>query len=101
MAAIERHWSRNGRGGSHRSSKNRRKSMKKVGLFPARLGSRALVAAVAAAGLPAAGQMSSQNFAGPYDPTISVTLGGVVNRFDTSVRLDGQTQRGTDFALED
>ncbi|HEX4762973.1 MAG TPA: hypothetical protein VFU92_01500 [Usitatibacter sp.] len=75
--------------------------MKKVGLFPARLGSRALVAAVAAAALPAAAQMSSQNFAGPYDPTISVTLGGVVNRFDTSVRLDGQTQRGTDFALED
>jgi hypothetical protein len=64
-------------------------------------GSRALVAAIAAVALPAGAQMSSGNFAGPYDPTISVTLGGVVNKFDTSVRLDGQTRQGTDFALED
>ena len=75
--------------------------MKKVGPFTARLGSRALVAAVAAAALPAGAQMASGQFAGPYDPTVTVTLGGVVNRFDTSVRLDGETRKGTDFALED
>jgi len=69
--------------------------------FPARIASRALLASLAAAGLPAAAQMMSHDFARPYDPTVSVQLGGVVNRFDTSVRLDGQTQQGTDFALED
>lgn len=75
--------------------------MKKVGPFTARLGSRAVLAALAAAALPAAAQMSSGSFAGPYDPTITVTLGGVVNKFDTSLRLDGETHRGTDIALED
>jgi len=59
--------------------------------------SRALVLAVAAAALPAAGQ----GYAGPYDPTVTITLGGIVNRFDTSVLIDGQTHQGTDFALED
>jgi hypothetical protein len=70
--------------------------------LPARFSSRILVIAVAAAALPAAGQgMTSQDFFRPYDPTVSIGLGGVVNRFDTSLRLDGQTQKGTDFALED
>src|SRR5437868_10036981 len=75
-------------------------SMKNASL-PARIASRALVASLAAAAFPAAAQMMSQDFARPYDPTVSITLGGVVNRFDTSVRLDGETHQGTDFALED
>jgi hypothetical protein len=69
---------------------------------PARLAHHALLAALVAAALPAAGQgMTSQDLFGPYDPTVSLDLGGVVNRFDTSVRLDGETRRGTDFQLED
>ena len=37
----------------------------------------------------------------PYDETFQVNLGGIVNRWDTSVRLDGTTRRGTNINLED
>jgi hypothetical protein len=43
---------------------------------------------------PALAQMS------PYNETLSIDLGGIVNRWDTSVRLDGTTGRGTDINLE-
>jgi hypothetical protein len=44
---------------------------------------------------PALAQMS------PYDETLSINLGGIVNRWDTSVRIDGTTTRGTNINLED
>lgn len=40
-------------------------------------------------------------FISPYDETLAITLGGIVNRFDTSVRLDSDTSRGTNIHLED
>ena len=40
-------------------------------------------------------------FISPYDETISITLGGIVNRFDTNVRFDGGTRQGTEIHLED
>ena len=51
------------------------------------------VLALAGAG-PVLAQMS------PYDETLSINLGGIVNRWDTSVRFDGTTTRGTDLNLE-
>ena len=64
---------------------------------------KSLVAAILAAiALPVAAQsMMSQEFRGPYEPSFTIGLGGVVNRFDTSLRLDGRTHSGTDFQLED
>jgi hypothetical protein len=50
---------------------------------------------------PALAQSSSP-YLSPYDETISITLGGIVNRFDTSVRFDNSNnQHGTDIHLED
>lgn len=61
-----------------------------------------IAAALGAVAGPAAAQsMMSQEFRSPYEPSFTIGLGGVVNRFDTSLRLDGSTQRGTDFQLED
>jgi hypothetical protein len=42
----------------------------------------------------------SQNFIKPYDESVEIDLGGVLNQFDTSLRLDGQGTRGTDINLE-
>ena len=45
----------------------------------------------------------SQDFIKPYDETVTIGLGGIVNQFDTSLRLDGSgnnTSHGTDINLE-
>ena len=42
----------------------------------------------------------SQDFIKPYDETITIDLGGIVNQFDTSLRLNGQSSQGTDINLE-
>ena len=42
----------------------------------------------------------SQELMAPMDDFFTFRLGGIVNRFDSSVRLDGQTTRGTDIDLE-
>ena len=60
---------------------------------------RAILAAgtfLAAAAPPA----FAQEFMSPYDQTLTVSLGGIVNRFDTSLRLDGESRNGSDFTLE-
>ena len=43
---------------------------------------------------------TSQNFMKPYEETFQINLGGIVNQFDTSLRLNGQQNQGTDFNLE-
>ena len=49
-----------------------------------------IAAALGALAAPAAAQsMTSQEFRGPYEPSFTIGLGGVVNRFDSSLRLDG------------
>ncbi len=59
-------------------------------------------AILAVGGLLAAGASPAwaQEFMSPYDQTLVIGLGGVVNRFDTSLRLDGEARNGSDFALE-
>jgi len=70
--------------------------------LPLRALHAACVTAVAAVALPAAAQdFWSQNFIKPYDETFSLGLGGILNQFDTSVRLDGTSRQGTDISLED
>jgi hypothetical protein len=43
---------------------------------------------------------TSQNFMKPYEETVQINLGGIVNQFDTSLRLNGDTNKGTDVNLE-
>ena len=43
---------------------------------------------------------TSQNFMMPYEESVQINLGGVVNQFDTTLRLDGQSEKGTDINLE-
>ena len=61
------------------------------------------IRAAAAIGLAAlAGPAFAQGgFISPYDETLSITLGGIVNRFDTNVRFDSDARPGTDIHLED
>jgi hypothetical protein len=42
----------------------------------------------------------SQNFIDGGDETLTLDLGGILNQFDTSLRLDGQGTRGTNINLE-
>ncbi len=42
----------------------------------------------------------SQDFMKPYEDTLTIGLGGIVNQFDTSLRLDGEGSRGSDINLE-
>ena len=44
--------------------------------------------------------LMSQNFIDGGDETFTLDLGGILNQFDTSVRLDGQGTRGTNINLE-
>jgi len=56
---------------------------------------------MAAASLPAAGQdFFSQQFVAPSDEVFVLNLGGIVNQFDTSLRLDGSTRPGTPINIE-
>ena len=63
---------------------------------------RAILAAavLGAAATPVFAQDATSQFISPYDQTLTIGLGGIVNRFDTSLRLDGNTHSGTDFTLE-
>ncbi|HEY2629797.1 MAG TPA: hypothetical protein VGI57_11760 [Usitatibacter sp.] len=60
------------------------------------------LAILLSAGAPAAfaADFMSQDFIKPYDETFSIGLGGIVNQFDTSLRLDGSSSKGTDINLE-
>jgi hypothetical protein len=42
----------------------------------------------------------SQNFIKPYDETFTLNLGGIVNQFDTSLKLNGSGSQGSDVNLE-
>lgn len=60
-----------------------------------------LLVLAAAAATPAMAQdFFSQNFITPGDETFTLNLGGILNQFDTSVRLNGSTTQGTDINLE-
>lgn len=43
---------------------------------------------------------TSQNFIKPYDDSVAINLGGIVNQFDTSLRLNGNNEQGSDVNLE-
>jgi len=62
----------------------------------------ALAAAIALAATHAAPAQSlmSQDMIKPGDETFTLLLGGIVNQFDTKLRLDGQSGRGSDLNLE-
>ncbi len=50
---------------------------------------------------PALGQnLMSQSFIKGGDEVLTLNLGGILNQFDTTVRLDGQSVRGNDINLE-
>jgi hypothetical protein len=57
----------------------------------------AVGATIFALGAPVA---FAQDFIKPYDESVTIGLGGIVNQFDTSLRLDGQNRNGTDINLE-
>ena len=59
-----------------------------------------LVLAAAAATPAMAEDFFSQNFITPGEETFTLNLGGILNQFDTSVRVDGSTNQGTDINLE-
>jgi hypothetical protein len=60
----------------------------------------AAFAAAVTLGLGCASAFAQQPLS-PYDETLAITLGGIINRFDSDVRFDGQGRHGTDFKLED
>jgi hypothetical protein len=60
-----------------------------------------LAAAAALASQHAAAQgFMSQDFIAPGEESLTIDLGGILNQFDSSLRLDGQGTRGTDINLE-
>jgi hypothetical protein len=60
-----------------------------------------LAAAVAAASQPAVAQdFLSQQFVAPSDEVFVINLGGIVNQFDTTLRLDGSARSGTPINIE-
>jgi hypothetical protein len=67
-------------------------------------GIRAIVVIVGFVGAStaSAAEWFSQDFMNPYDETFILDLGGILNQFDTSLRLDGTATggRGTDINLE-
>jgi hypothetical protein len=65
----------------------------------ATLAAAALVPALACTGAQAQGFMS-EAFIPPGEETFTLELGGIVNRFDSSVRVDGQSTQGTPINLE-
>ena len=62
---------------------------------------RAVTALCAVLATAASGQgLMSQELVPPAQETWVLRLGGIVNRFDSNVRLDGRTERGTEIDLE-
>ncbi len=57
-------------------------------------------ALVAGAGLAGAQDLSGQNLIKPGEESLTLNIGGIINQFDTKLRVDGQTQRGSDVTLE-
>src|SRR5947209_18531542 len=55
-------------------------------------------AAVTAGGMPA---LAQQNFIAPGEETLTLNLGGILNQFDTTLRLNGTGRQGTDIKFED
>ncbi|MGZ5038173.1 MAG: hypothetical protein ACXWG1_12525 [Usitatibacter sp.] len=69
--------------------------------FRASRASTTLGIALAACAPAAWGQgFMSQDLIAPGTETFTIDLGGILNRLDTSVRLDGNGTHGTDFNLE-
>lgn len=61
----------------------------------------AAAAAIAMASSAASAQdFLSQNFIKPGEETFTLDLGGIVNQFDTRLKLNGETRTGTDIDLE-
>lgn len=59
-----------------------------------------LVIAAAISGPADAQNWLSQDFIKGGEETLTLNLGGILNQFDTTLRLDGQGLRGTDINLE-
>jgi len=59
-----------------------------------------MTAAAAFAHASAAQDLMSQNFIKPGEETLTLNLGGIVNQFNTTLQLNGQTDRGSDINLE-
>jgi len=57
-------------------------------------------AALAAASTAHAADFTSTDYLVPGEESFILDLGGIVNQFDTSLRLDGQSTRGSDINLE-
>ena len=60
-----------------------------------RLGIVAGIMCACGASASSAADWFSQEFMNPYDETFILELGGIVNQFDTRLRLDGTTGNGT------
>jgi hypothetical protein len=59
------------------------------------------VASIVAAAQPVLAQdFTSQQFVAPSEQWLTLDLGGIVNTFDTSIRVDGQTTTGTPIGVE-
>lgn len=59
-----------------------------------------LVISAAISGPAGAQNWLSQDFIKGGEETLTLNLGGILNQFDTTLRLDGQGLRGTDINLE-
>ena len=57
-------------------------------------------AAVAQVSPARAAELMSNDYLVPGEETFILDLGGILNQFDTSLRLDGSTTRGSDINLE-
>ena len=57
-------------------------------------------AAVAQVSPARAAELMSNDYLVPGEETFILDLGGILNQFDTSLRLDGSTSRGSDINLE-
>ena len=60
----------------------------------------AAVAIVLASGHAVAQDFMSRNFIKPGQETFTLNLGGIVNQFDTSLKLNGESRTGTNINLE-
>ena len=57
-------------------------------------------AAIAPVSSARAAELMSNDYLVPGEETFILDLGGILNQFDTSLRLDGSTTRGSDINLE-
>jgi hypothetical protein len=73
-----------------------------TGTIATRGSALALLATAAIVAIPSAraADFMSNDYITPGEETFTLDLGGILNQFDTSLRLDGSTTRGSDINLE-